>query len=110
MTNYDDLINKLTDLYPEFDITMGTTNTLKTPAIIISLDGITSEFADDDVHAVMSATYLVTFYVESTASFNPIPAARLFGNLSQISFDRMADGEMFQSSVTLRGSKALWGE
>ena len=109
MTNYDDLINKLTDLYPEFDITMGTTNTLRAPAIIVSLDSIDSKFADDDIHAVMSATYLITFYVDSTASFNPILAARLFGNLSQISFDRMVDGEMFQSSVTLHGSKALWG-
>lgn len=109
MTNYNEMISFLTNEYPEFNITMGTTNELRAPAIIITLDSIKTSDSDDDIHSILSATYSIVFYAESASQFNPIPAAIKFGNLSQINFDKMVDGEIFESHVTLSGTKPLWG-
>lgn len=110
MTNYNELIDALVKAYPEFEITMGTTNTLRAPSIIVQLESIDTAYADDSIYGVMSATYSILYYVETTAKFDPWPAARLFGNLSQINFDRLVDGEAFQSVVTINGPHCLWNK
>ena len=108
ITSYSDMINFLRKSYPEFDITMGSTNALRSPAIIIRLTDVSVDHADSEVYNVVAAEYEVTWYVESTADFNPIPAVSAFGNLSQGDFDSAADGEIFQAGVQIIGSNCLW--
>ena len=110
MTSYNELIEALAKAYPDFEITMGTTNTLRAPAIIVQQESIDTDYADDSIYGVTSATYNILYYVETTAEFNPWPAAHLFGNLSQINFDRLVDGEAFQSTVTIKGPHCLWNK
>lgn len=110
MTSYNELIETLAKAYPGFEITMGTTNTLRAPSIIVQLESIDTDHADDSIYGVTSATYNILYYVETTADFDPWPAARLFGNLSQINFDRLANGEAFQSVVTINGPRCLWNK
>lgn len=108
ITSYDDMIAFLHKNYPEFDITMGSTNALRSPAIIIRLTDVTVEHADSEVYNVVAAEYEITWYVESTADFNPIPAATVFGNLTQGEFDSVANGEIFQAGVQIIGPNCLW--
>lgn len=108
MISYNDMINKLKTSYPMFDITMGTGNELRAPAIVIQLLDIDTSYANDDVYGVVGATYNVLFYVDSSAHFDPWPASHLFGNLTQVNFDRLVDGELFQSTIHIIGTKALW--
>lgn len=108
ITSYSDMIDFLHTKYPKFDITMGSTNALRSPAIIIRLTDVTVEHADSEVYDVVAAEYEITWYVESTADFNPIPAASVFGNLTQGEFDSVADGEIFQSGVQIIGPNCLW--
>ena len=46
ITSYSDMIDFLHKKYPKFDITMGSTNALRSPAIIIRLTDVTVEHAD----------------------------------------------------------------
>ena len=108
MTSYSDMIDFLHKSYPEFDITMGSTNSLRSPAIIIRLTDVTVDHADDEVYNVAAAEYEITWYVESTADFDPIPAASVFGNLTQGEFDSAANGEIFQAGVQIIGPDCLW--
>lgn len=108
ITSYDDMIAFLHKKYPEFDITMGSTNALRSPAIIIRLTDVTVNSADDEVYNVVAAEYEITWYVESTADFDPIPAVSAFGNLQQGEFDSAANGEIFQSGVQIIGPDCLW--
>ena len=106
--SYDDLITKLKTLYPNFDITMGSTNVLTAPTIIIQLSDVTVSHADNGSYMVVSAEYIITWYVESTAQFDARPAAETFGNLSQVAFDQVAKGEMFQAGTEIIGPHCLW--
>ena len=108
ITSYSDMIDFLHKNYPDFDITMGSTNALRSPAIIIRLTDVSVRSADDEVYTVVAAEYEVTWYVESTADFNPIPAVSVFGNLSQGEFDGAADGEIFQAGAQIIGPNCLW--
>ena len=108
ITSYSDMIDFLHKNYPEFDITMGSTNTLRSPAIIIRLTDVTVDHADSEVYNVAAAEYEITWYVESTADFDPIPAVSVFGNLTQGEFDSAADGEIFQAGVQIIGPNCLW--
>lgn len=108
ITSYSDMIDFLHKQYPEFDITMGSTNALRSPAIIIRLTDVTVEHADSEVYNVVAAEYEITWYVESTADFDPIPAVSTFGNLTQGEFDSAADGEIFQAGVQIIGPNCLW--
>lgn len=108
ITSYDDMIAFLHKKYPEFDITMGSTNALRSPAIIIRLTNVTVSSADSEVYNVAAAEYEITWYVESTADFNPIPAVAAFGNLVQGEFDSAANGEIFQAGVQIIGPDCLW--
>lgn len=108
ITSYDDMIAFLHKKYPEFDITMGSTNALRSPAIIIRLTNITVSRADSEVYNVAAAEYEITWYVESTADFDPIPAVSAFGNLQQGEFDSAANGEIFQAGVQIIGPNCLW--
>lgn len=108
ITSYDDMIAFLHKKYPEFDITMGSTNALRSPAIIIRLTDVTVNSADDEVYNIVAAEYEITWYVESTADFDPIPAVSAFGNLQQGEFDSAANGEIFQSGVQIIGPDCLW--
>ena len=108
ITSYSDMIDFLHKSYPEFDITMGSTNALRSPAIIIRLTGVTVDHADDEVYTVVAAEYEVTWYVESTADFDPMPAVSVFGNLVQGEFDGAADGEIFQAGAQIIGQNCLW--
>lgn len=108
ITSYDDMIAFLHKKYPEFDITMGSTNTLRSPAIIIRLTDVTVNSADSEVYNIAAAEYEITWYVESTADFDPIPAVSAFGNLTQGEFDSAANGEIFQAGVQIIGPDCLW--
>ena len=108
ITSYSDMIDFLHKNYPEFDITMGSTNALRSPAIIIRLTDVTVDHADDEVYNAVAAEYEITWYVESTADFDPMPAVSVFGNLTQAEFDSAADGEIFQAGVQIIGSNCLW--
>lgn len=108
ITSYDDMIAFLHKKYPAFDITMGSTNALRSPAIIIRLTNVTVSSADSDVYNVAAAEYEITWYVESTADFDPIPAVSAFGNLQQGEFDSAANGEIFQAGVQIIGPDCLW--
>ena len=108
ITSYSDMIDFLHKSYPDFDITMGSTNALRSPAIIIRLTDVTVDHADDEVYNAVAAEYEVTWYVESTADFDPMPAVSVFGNLTQAEFDSAADGEIFQAGVQIIGSNCLW--
>ena len=108
ITSYSDMIDFLHKNYPEFDITMGSTNALRSPSIIIRLTDVTVEHADSEVYNVVAAEYEITWYVESTADFDPIPAVSAFGNLTQGEFDSAADGEIFQAGVQIIGPNCLW--
>lgn len=108
ITSYDDMIAFLHKKYPEFDITMGSTNALRSPAIIIRLTNVTVSSADSEVYNVAAAEYEITWYVESTADFDPIPAVSAFGNLQQGEFDSAANGEIFQAGVQIIGPDCLW--
>lgn len=108
ITSYDDMIALLHKNYPEFDITMGSTNALRSPAIIIRLTNVTVSSADSEVYNVAAAEYEITWYVESTADFDPIPAVSAFGNLQQGEFDSAANGEIFQAGVQIIGPDCLW--
>lgn len=108
ITSYSDMIDFLRKSYPGFDITMGSTNALRSPAIIIRLTDVSVRSADDEVYNIVSAEYEITWYVESTADFDPIPAVSAFGNLTQGDFDSAADGEIFQSGVQIIGPNCLW--
>lgn len=109
-SSYKEMIEMLSEAYPEFDIVMGTTNELRSPQIIIALSGIQSASADNEMYIVHSATYQIMFYVESTSMFNPWPAASAFGNLAMTAFDGDADGEIFTSIYTIKGPNALWNK
>lgn len=108
ITSYDDMIVLLHKKYPEFDITMGSTNALRSPAIIIRLTNVTVSSADSEVYSIAAAEYEITWYVESTADFDPIPAVSAFGNLTQGEFDSAANGEIFQAGVQIVGPDCLW--
>lgn len=108
ITSYSDMIDFLHENYPEFDITMGSTNALRSPAIIIRLTDVNVDHADCEVYNVAAAEYEITWYVESTADFDPIPAVSVFGNLTQGDFDSAADGEIFQAGVQIIGPNCLW--
>ena len=108
ISSYSDMIDFLHKSYPDFDITMGSTNALRSPAIIIRLTDVTVRSADDEVYNAVAAEYEITWYVESTADFNPIPAVSAFGNLTQGNFDSAADGEIFQSGAQIIGPNCLW--
>lgn len=108
ITSYSDMIDFLHKNYPEFDITMGSTNALRSPAIIIRLTDVTVDHADDEVYNAVAAEYEITWYVESTADFDPMPAVSAFGNLTQAEFDGAADGEIFQAGAQIIGSNCLW--
>lgn len=108
ITSYSDMIDFLHKSYPNFDITMGSTNALRSPAIIIRLTDVSVRSADSEVYNVVAAEYEITWYVESTADFNPIPAVSVFGNLTQGEFDSAADGEIFQAGVQIIGPNCLW--
>lgn len=108
ITSYSDMIDFLHKNYPEFDITMGSTNALRSPAIIIRLTNVTVSSADSEVYNVAAAEYEITWYVESTADFDPIPAVSAFGNLQQGEFDSAANGEIFQAGVQVIGPACLW--
>ena len=108
ITSYSDMIDFLHKSYPEFDITMGSTNSLRSPAIIIRLTDVAVRSADSEVYNIVAAEYEITWYVESTADFNPIPAVSVFGNLTQGEFDSAADGEIFQAGVQIIGPNCLW--
>ena len=108
ITSYSDMIDFLHKNYPDFDITMGSTNALRSPAIIIRLTDVSVRSADSEVYNVVAAEYEITWYVESTADFNPIPAVSVFGNLSQGEFDGAADGEIFQAGAQIIGPNCLW--
>lgn len=108
ITSYSDMIDFLHKSYPEFDITMGSTNALRSPAIIIRLTDVSVRSADSEVYNAVSAEYEITWYVESTADFNPIPAVAAFGNLTQGEFDSAADGEIFQAGAQIIGPECLW--
>lgn len=108
ITSYDDMIAFLHKKYPEFDITMGSTNALRSPAIIIRLTNVTVSSADSEFYNVAAAEYEITWYVESTADFDPIPAVSAFGNLQQGEFDSAANGEIFQAGVQIIGPNCLW--
>ena len=109
ITSYEDMIQALQENYPGYDITMGSTNVLKAPSIIINLTGVTTSSADDSFHSVTGANYAITFYVDDISSFDVRAAAMLFGNVAQIDFDGNANGEMFQSQLFIPGGKSLWG-
>lgn len=108
ITSYSDMIDFLHKSYPDFDITMGSTNALRAPAIIIRLTDVSVSSADSEVYNVVAAEYEITWYVESTADFNPIPAVSVFGNLTQGEFDGAADGEIFQAGAQIIGPNCLW--
>mgnify|MGYP001622940248 FL=1 len=108
ITSYSDMIDFLHKSYPDFDITMGSTNALRSPAIIIRLTDVTVRSADSEVYNVVAAEYEITWYVESTADFNPLPAVSVFGNLTQGEFDSAADGEIFQAGAQIIGPNCLW--
>lgn len=108
ITSYSDMIDFLHKSYPEFDITMGSTNALRSPAIIIRLTDVNVRSADSEVYTVVAAEYEITWYVESTADFNPVPAVSVFGNLTQGEFDSAADGEIFQAGAQIIGPNCLW--
>lgn len=108
ITSYSDMLDFLHKSYPAFDITMGSTNSLRSPAIIIRLTDVSVRSADSEVYNVVAAEYEITWYVESTADFDPIPAVSVFGNLTQGDFDSAADGEIFQAGVQIIGPNCLW--
>lgn len=108
ITSYEDMIQALQENYPGYDITMGSTNVLKAPSVIINLTGVTTSSADDSFHSVTGANYAITFYIDNISSFDVRAAAMLFGNVTQIDFDGNANGEMFQSQLFIPGGKSLW--
>lgn len=106
--SYKSLMAQLAAAYPGYTITMGATNELCAPAIIVTLSNVASTYADNQTHIVSSAEYSVTFYVPEVSEFDPWPAARMFGNLQQGAIDAEASGELFQSTVRIIGANCLW--